>query len=298
MRPVDDGGISRRTLLLGAGGLAVVAGGGAALAPHELNAHPHLRRILFGCGPTPPIPHSEFRVVNGSFASTAMKRQMPWQVALPPAPHRTGPTPLVIVLPGASGTPSGLSTGVGLPGFATAAGLNVAFAAPGNGGTIYYHPRASGLDPMSWVLSEFIPMVERRFDVGGRVERRAIYGMSMGGFGALLFAAQAPRHFVAAVASSPAVFESYDAAVRGHPTTFDSAADWQRWGLWERLGDLNGVPVMIDCGDADPFAPTARDLLRRLPGATGAIGHGCHDFGFWRRQAPAQLQFLRGHFAA
>jgi hypothetical protein len=40
-----------------------------------------------------------------------------------------------------------------------------------------------------------------------------------------------------------------------------------------------------------PFAPTARELLHRIPGATGRIGSGCHDEAFWRRSAPGALTF-------
>ncbi|MBV9486311.1 MAG: hypothetical protein JO246_09665 [Frankiaceae bacterium] len=247
----------------------------------------------------PPIPPSNYRTVDGTYDSDAMRSRMDWEIALPPRLDAgPAPAPLVLVLPGASGVPTDLTTGVGLTGFATAAGLGMAFACPANGGPLYYHPRASGLDPMAWILDEFLPMIERRFGVGGSTANRAIYGTSMGGYGALMFAAQRPRQFCAAVACSPAIYESFDAAVTGHPITFDTQSDWDRWGLWNRLSDLNGVPVMINCGDADPFAVSARQLLSRIPGAVGGIGRGCHDFGIWRRSAPAQLEFLAGHFTA
>lgn len=99
--------------------------------------------------------------------------------------------------------------------------------------------------------------------------------------------------FVAAAAASPAVFPSFHDAVTGHPHTFDSEADWQRYGVWNRLSSMGQVPVRIDCGDADPFAPTARQLLTRIPNATGAISSGCHDVAFWRRTAPAAFEFLK-----
>jgi S-formylglutathione hydrolase FrmB len=141
-------------------------------------------------------------------------------------------------------------------------------------------------------VDEFLPMVEDRFGVGGSRGRRATLGWSMGGFGALLMAQQHPDLFAAAVGMSPAVFPSYDAARSGHDYTFDSAEDWQRYGLWNHLDDLAGTAVRIDCGAADPFAPTARRLLDRIPGVTGRIGSGCHDTTFWRRTAPVELRFL------
>jgi S-formylglutathione hydrolase FrmB len=135
-------------------------------------------------------------------------------------------------------------------------------------------------------------MVEQRFSVGGSPGARATLGWSMGGFGALLAAQQRPATFAAVAALSPAVFPSYDAARGGHPFTFGSAAEWDRYGLWTHLEELQGTPVRIECGNYDPFAPTARELLRRIPGAVGEIGSGCHDKAFWRRTAPRSLRFL------
>jgi S-formylglutathione hydrolase FrmB len=117
----------------------------------------------------------------------------------------------------------------------------------------------------------------------------------MGGFGALLLAQQRPEFLCAAVGSSPAVFPSYHDAITGHPDTFDSAADWARWGLWDHSAQMGAVPVEIDCGDGDPFGPTAAALLRRIPGAVGAISSGCHDPAFWRHQVPSQLRFIQHH---
>jgi hypothetical protein len=287
----DNGGISRRALLGGAAA-AVVLGGGAGLGNYELDHHPIWRRRIFGCGSTPPIPPSDYRIVNGTMRSAAMGQSMGWQVALPPARSPLRRVPLVLVLTGATGTPTSLSEVLGMPGFATAAGLPLAFACPASGGPLYYHPRSSGEDPMTWILEEFLPMAEHRFGVGGSAANRAIYGWSMGGYAALLYASLRPRRFCAVAASSPAVFPSYDAADTGHANLFDSQADWERWGLWNHLSDLTGVPVMINCGDGDYFAAAARHMLGAIPGAVGGISPGCHLQSFWHGQEPAQLRFL------
>jgi S-formylglutathione hydrolase FrmB len=144
------------------------------------------------------------------------------------------------------------------------------------------------------MTDELILMIERRFAVGGSRTNRATYGLSMGGFGALLVAQKRPDLVCAAVGSSPAVFPSYDAAVTGHPNTFDSESDWQRWGLWDQTGSMGEVPVRVDCGNEDPFGPTASDLITRIRGAVGHVGNGCHDDAFWRSNATSQLQILAG----
>jgi S-formylglutathione hydrolase FrmB len=285
----DEGAISRRTLLLGGLSAAVVAGGAGVYA--ERNS-PTVRRLLGGCGGTPAVPHSDYTLTMGTLQSAAMQGSLSWVVALPPGHSPGDGTPVVLCLPGLRGGPGSMTNAVGLPGFATASGVRLALATPDGGGTSYWHPRRDGRDPLGYLLDEFLPMVEQRFGVGGSKDKRGTLGWSMGGFGALLVAQQRPDLVSAAVGMSPAVFPSYDAARSGHSYTFDSAADWQRYGLWEHLGDLSGTAVRIDCGDGDPFAPTVRELLKRIPGVTGHIGSGCHDNAFWRRSAAAELRFL------
>jgi hypothetical protein len=82
--------------------------------------------------------------------------------------------------------------------------------------------------------------------------------------------------------------------VTGHPGTFDSAADWERWGFWNQAGQVHDVAVRLDWGTGDPFVSTTRQLLHRIPGAVGTIANGCHDNGFWRRTATSQLRFVAG----
>lgn len=290
-RPV----VSRRALLIGAGAAAVTAAAGGGVAAEWDN--PRLVRLRGGCGDSPAIPPADYQVSRGVFDSPAMGGKVPWLVAVPPPP--TGfadfPPPVVLCLTGLGDGIDAVTSGIGFPGFATEAGTKLAFAVPGGGDDLYWHPRADGRDPLAWAVDEFLPMVEDRFRVGGTAQKRATLGWSMGGFGALLVAQQRPDLVTVAAALSPAVFPSYDAARSGHSYTFDSAADWQRYGLWSHLDDLSGTPVRIDCGSYDPFAPTARELLRRIPGAVGNISSGCHDEAFWRRTATTSLRFLADH---
>jgi S-formylglutathione hydrolase FrmB len=293
--PAQDAGVSRRGLLLGLAGAAVVIGGGAGGLDYEVGQHPSLRRRIFGCPSTPPIPHSTYTVTSGTTRSAAMGTTEPWLVALPRDHTPSQPIPLVVALPGLGGGPDDLTTGVGLPGFATAAGLRLAFACPGGAASTYYHPRTNGTNCFAWITDEFVPMVERRFGVGGSRALRGVYGSSMGGFGALLIGLKRPDLVSAVTASSPAVFPSYRAAVTGHPDTFDSLADWQQWGFWPQAATMHDVAVRVDCGDEDVLAPTTRALLARIPGATGRVGTGCHANSFFRSAAAIQLQFLASH---
>ena len=287
----EAGAISRRALLVGGGAAAIAAAVGGAIATEWDN--PRFVRLRGGCGDTPTVPRGHYTVKRGVFDSRAMRATLPWTVALPMGnPYRDGATMrpgLVLCLTGLHDDVTMATEGIGFPGFATAAQLNLAFAIQGGGGDLYWHPRADGRDPLAWAMDEFLPMVRDRFGLGGSL---GALGWSMGGFGALLAAQQRPGQINAVAALSPAVYPSYAAARSGHPYTFDSESQWERYGLWPHLDELLTTDVRIDCGDYDPFAPTARRLLQRIPGAVGGISTGCHDEAFWRQHATDSLRFL------
>ena len=296
MSDMDDGVVSRRALLLGGLGVAVVAGAGGLALEWD---SPVVMRALGRCGDTPALPSSDYRIETGTFDSTAMQADLPWLVALPDDHDPDTETlPVVLCLHGAFSDADKVETAVGFPAFASAANLRVAIAAPGGGGSLYWHPREDGRDPLAWAVEEFLPMVEERFDIGGARVRRGTIGWSMGGAGALLVAQERPDLVSAAVALSPAVWPSYDAARSGHDYTFETPEQWERYGVYQRLDELEDIATRVDCGDGDPFAPTARQLLERIPGVAGGIENGCHDNGFWRRRAPSALRFLGEHLRA
>jgi S-formylglutathione hydrolase FrmB len=112
------------------------------------------------------------------------------------------------------------------------------------------------------------------------VTRFAVLGWSMGGFGALLAATEAPETFVAVVANAPAMWLSYEKA---NPAAFASAEEWREWGdLLNRAEKLRGVRVRVDCGDSDEFAGAVAALRDRLPDPRAV----------WRSVAPEQLRFI------
>jgi S-formylglutathione hydrolase FrmB len=140
-----------------------------------------------------------------------------------------------------------------------------------------------------------LPLLAKR---GLRVDRVAVLGYSMGGYGALLLAETLGRQRVAATAASfPAVFRSYADARRTNPRSFDSPADFAAHDVVTRLGALDSRTTWVDCGHSDPFAPTAQLIRTRLREPAGGLYDGCHDAAFWRSRLPAQLDFLGRHLA-
>jgi hypothetical protein len=97
------------------------------------------------------------------------------------------------------------------------------------------------------------------------------------------------------IAESPAVWRQAGQSADG---AFDDAADFDKHAIFGRTHLLDGIPIRLDCGAADGFAPVTRELRAALsPTPTGGIEPGGHDAGYWRSQAAAQLRFAAAHLA-
>lgn len=191
--------VSRRAFLLGGlGGLgAVAAAGGAGYGLVESEVLPgkvRLDRALGRCGDLPAPP-----------AASADVRTMTWHSA-----HRRAPVTATVVAPAAGRSLRGLPVAVALHGSAeTGASLvrklaldhylpdaaahgvpPFALAAVDGGPDSYWHPRASGDDPVAMIVDELLPRLD---DAGARTGRVGLIGWSMGGFGALVVARRSAR---------------------------------------------------------------------------------------------------------
>jgi S-formylglutathione hydrolase FrmB len=117
----------------------------------------------------------------------------------------------------------------------------------------------------------------------------------MGGYGALYLTTVLRTRVAACAVGSPAIWHHSWQSAEG---AFDDAADFDEHAILPRVDRLRGVPLRIDCGDQDGFAPVTRDLRAAItPTPAGGIEPGKHDSAFWRRQAPAQLRLLARHLA-
>jgi len=169
-------------------------------------------------------------------------------------------------------------------------GSPFAIASADGGNHDYWHPRRA-TDPAGMVVDEFLPLLATH---GLDIRRPGFIGWSMGGYGSLYLSSVLGRaRCSVAVAASAAIWHHAYQVVEG---SFDDAADFRAHALWGRLDRLAGIPLRIDCGDADGFAPVIRDLRARLrPTPAGGIQPGRHDSAYWRRVAPAELAFAAAH---
>lgn len=292
--------ISRRSVIAVAG---VSAGGiaGHALAEGALPG----RAFVFGHlgldGPDGVIPQvAPGSRVDGSFVSQARGGLATgWTIALPPGARSDGrglPVAVVLHGKGASHSSAFSEDYLGLDRFLSAAveGGATPFAiASVDGGDSYWHTRADGEDSAAMVVDEFLPLLAKK---GLDVERLALLGWSMGGYGALRLAAHLGREqVVAATAMSPALWLQFaDSA----PGAFDDEADFERSNIFGHQRELDGTKVRIDCGEEDPFYSATEDYVHGFPNLpAGGFQPGSHDVGYWRRMAPAHVQFIADAFA-
>jgi S-formylglutathione hydrolase FrmB len=282
---------TRRTVLLGA--LATAAAG---LGGMEAGVLPG-RGQLTGTALPSSVPNAHpGRLVSGSFASKARHTTVSWSVAYPPG-HEQDRLPVLLSLHGRGGNHRDSFEGsLHLHRFLADAvrhgSAPFAIASVDGGDHEYWHPRR-GTDPAGMVIDEFLPLLSRR---GLDTARVGLLGWSMGGYGALYLAGVLGRERTAVViAESAAVWQQAGQSAEG---AFDDAADFDKHAIFGRTSLLDGIPVRLDCGASDGFAPVTRKLRAVLsPTPAGGIEPGGHDSGYWRSQAKAQLRFAATHLA-
>jgi enterochelin esterase-like enzyme len=286
--------LSRRAALrLGASAVAGAAGIwslGGLLDPIQVPADPGPIEPAAPVPPPPPVaaPPPLPTRQSGSFMSAARGGVLTnWIVARPPG--QTGPLRPVIALHGVRGSAKQvMSFGVeqGLADLVKAGRPPFAVVAV-DGGDTYWHRRAGGEDAGSMVLNELIPMLP---SLGLDISRIGFIGWSMGGYGALLLGARlGPARTAGICAVSPALYQSYTASTIG---AFDSYDDWTRNTVFG-LPALSTIPLRVDCGNDDRFAPATHQFIAQLHQApTGGFMPGGHDEVYWRQQLPGELAWL------
>lgn len=296
--------VSRRAFVFGGAGLGAVAavgGVGAVLVEDDvLPGKVRLDKVIGRCRTLPNAPATAGVVRSQTFHSRHRRTDVTAAVVLPAGVTSPRGLPVAVALHGNGGTGMSTARDLKLDRYLDAAVRTrrtppFALVAVDGGPSSYWHPRASGEDPIAMITDELLPLLRRQ---GARTDRFGVIGWSMGGYGALVLAEAvgAPR-VAAAVASSPAIFRTYEDARRTNHQAFDGPEDFARNDVFAGLGRMKGVPAWVDCGTSDPFAPMARRLRARLRPA-GAMGQGCHDGAFWLRRLPAQLAFLGTRLAS
>ena len=188
-----------------------------------------------------------------------------------PAGHDDGAgLPVVVVLHGSSASAQQLRT-FGLGRFVTAAvdaGAPPFVLAGTDDGPAGWLP-GGGVDPQAMLREELPVWLSER----GYGERRALWGWSRGGYGALRFVQQEPTWATGLALFSPALHAGDEA--------LDDLAvlDTLPWGLW--------------CGSRDPFRDGADALLEAAsPPDRSVAGDGGHTRVYWNDHTVEMFRWL------
>jgi len=291
----------RQVLALGLGGAATLLAAGVTgveLVSHGVLPGKYLLDELDGtCSvPVPPLEFSSLGTsFSGTFNSRARNRSVGYTVAYPPG-HRMGDElPLVVMLHGYGGNHTDALVGMS-PAQAVALKvdgkpLNPMSLVTVDGGNGYWNPHPHD-NPMAMVVGELIPRCQR-LGLGRRPHRIGVMGISMGGYGALLFAEKYASLFSAVAAISPAIWTSYAQASSANAGAYASASAFTANDAVTHTAALAGIPVRVAAGVDDPFYPGVEVLAQALPaGAVVYFGNGCHTGPFFTQQEPPSLAFL------
>ena len=254
-----DRGPSRRAVLLGGAALAT------ALTPG-----------LAGCsssGTSGPVLSDG--VLPDGFGLEAPR----WRMAVPRAARPRG---LVVALHGFGGSADDAFN----LGFGDAVETSRMALVSVDGGNSYWHARSDGSDTGAMVRDALLPLALEAAGLPASA-RVTLLGWSMGGFGALLLASDLGRSRVSGVVAASAALW-----LKGSQTparAYDGRADFDQHSIFNRLPQLAGIPVRLDCGTSDPFIAANRTLARRLPGVEAHFTPGGHDDDFWGGNVAAEM---------
>ena len=166
-------------------------------------------------------------------------------------------------------------------------------------------------------IEELPQLLERNF---GASDARAIAGLSLGGWGALMSAARHPEHFEAAASFSGALdLETSTAAFPPLDEPLDSAREMAEGMGWNEsnpvnvVEDLDGVELYISYGNGEPgklddddrgvdpietwIGQSNESFVAAMAEAgvdatINAYGEGTHSWPYWDRELGAALPLL------
>lgn len=293
----------RRFLVGGIGGLIAVAAGGYELVEQGVvPGKDRLDQLLGECSVSgPPLTFAEPGPTEvGTFYSQARRRRVGYTIAYPPGHGPGSHLPLVVSLHAYGGNHTsglgGISLARALAASQAGQPLRPMAAIAVDGGNDYWNPHP-GDDPMAMLVHELLPFASQT-GLGLTPASVAMIGISMGGYGALLFAEKHPRLISAVAAISPAIWTSYSQARTANAGAFASAADFADDDVITHASALGQMPLRIASGNDDPFHPGVVALAAKLSkSAVVDFTAGCHDDAFFGSQQHQALAFLGAHLA-
>ena len=269
-----------------------------------------------------PTGYSPDRLIDVQVPSTALGHPVGVQVILPAAASRApaGGWPVVYFLHGSSAQADGnratwQSKFAFLYDYAANSGVMVVMPEGGKAG--YYSDWNSGPKWATFHLTELRDYLRANFPAD--TSREAIVGYSMGGFGALSYAALNPGRFKAVVALSPVadplrnpfvvlndLRDAYGKSARyklwGNPSTASGKKTWKAHDPYYLASGLRGAYVYLYAGkNGGSFESTLRAQTLKLSSRLKSLGtaklgitlrtrtstKGTHNYPYWSTQLKA-----------
>ena len=153
--------------------------------------------------------------------------------------------------------------------------------------TFYCNGVQMGMPYEDYFFNELVPAIEEQFNVGKDKSKRAIGGLSMGGYGTLYYAVQHRDMFCCAYAMSPACY------IDGLPNLFELYPACP-------VGELPEVTIEVGTEDT-----TVYEACPYLAAYISGAGHtnfeyierpGIHDWAFWKGCYPKFMKKLGNYF--
>jgi diacylglycerol O-acyltransferase/trehalose O-mycolyltransferase len=268
------------------------------------------------------------RMVDLTIDSPALDAESKVRLLVPPGWSATSHKrwPVLYLLHGCCGDYTSWTALTDVEELTARTGVLVVMPEAGNTGWYSNWWNGGRFGPPAWEtfhLTEVRQLLERGYGAGGR---RAIAGLSMGGFGTLSYAARHPGMFRSAASFSGVVDTRQGAdLVQGILAAygFDPLALWGDPAAQERIWAahnptdlarrLRGIPVYVSCGDGRPgpfddparpvdtleqallaeneaFVASARAARVRL--TVNLYGPGTHSWPYWQRELHASFPML------
>jgi pimeloyl-ACP methyl ester carboxylesterase len=279
---------SRRTLLAAIGVVIAAATGVATYVSSSSNAVEQqiatADRVRTASAAKPAI---RFERVY----SSARHRDVTLAFYLPAGANPRG-LPMSILLHGLNGDARHAAVG-NLPDVLAAAVAKGSVPAFGfvavDGGNNYWHENLPGDDPMAMLLDE----VPRWLKDRGYGEPFAVTGVSMGGFGSLLYArrrAERGDPIAAAAVISPGLITTWPEMAKRR--AFRNEGEWTSLDPLRHLKSTGPTALGVWIGDRDKFIEGTRRFIREVRPEASAVKGGGHDDGLYRKVTPDVVQFL------
>ena len=173
-----------------------------------------------------------------------------------------------------------------------------------DGGRGWYTDAAEGFAYESAITKDLIPFIDSAFQTSGK---RAIGGLSMGGYGAIKLALKHPSLFVSAHSHSGAldvvrlIGERDEKFGRELGRVFGSSAQSgadDTFALAQNIGE-NRPALRIDCGTEDYLIESNRHFHAHLDSVGYAHEYqefsGAHNWDYWDAHIAAALKFHARH---